>query len=147
MLRPSPVGTLLVEDFHTEAVMSDGGGVTWVDLTVADAPQVRDFYQAVAGWSAAPVDMGEYSDFAMIAPEGTGAVAGICHARGGNADMPPVWMVYFSVPDLDAGLEACRDLGGEVLTPVRKAGGFRYAVVRDPAGAVCAIGQAEAGGE
>ncbi|NNF37436.1 MAG: VOC family protein, partial [Gemmatimonadetes bacterium] len=50
--------------------------------------------------------------------------------------------VYFSVPDLDAALDACRDRGGEALTPVRVAGDYRYAVIRDPAGAVCAIGQA-----
>ena len=120
--------------------MSEGGGVTWVDLTVDDAPGVRDFYEAVAGWTAAPVDMGDYSDFSMLEAGGGNAVAGICHARGMNADIAPVWMVYFSVPDLDAALEACRDRGGTVLTPVRSAGGYRYAMIRDPAGAVCAIG-------
>jgi predicted enzyme related to lactoylglutathione lyase len=120
--------------------MSEGGGVTWVDLTVDDAPAVRDFYEAVAGWTAAPVDMGEYADFNMLGPGGGHPVAGICHARGTNTGIPPVWMVYFTVPDLDAALEACRARGGDVLTPVRSAGGYRYAMIRDPAGAVCAIG-------
>jgi predicted enzyme related to lactoylglutathione lyase len=68
-------------------------------------------------------------------------VAGVCHARAGNADLPPVWMVYLRVPDLDAALEPCVARGGEALRPVRSAGGYRSAVIRDPAGAVCAIGQ------
>ena len=122
--------------------MSDDGGVTWVDLTVADAPGVRDFYAAVAGWRPAPVDMGDYADFNMIDPASGHPVAGICHARGGNADLPPVWMVYFRVADLDGALAACRSRGGTVLAEPRRAGDFRYAVIRDPAGAVCALGQA-----
>jgi predicted enzyme related to lactoylglutathione lyase len=39
-----------------------------MDLTVADAPAVRDFYAAVAGWTPAEVPMGEYSDYCMNAP-------------------------------------------------------------------------------
>ena len=41
------------------------GTIAWWDLTVPDAALVRDFYSAVAGWEAEPVDMGDYSDFAM----------------------------------------------------------------------------------
>ena len=29
-------------------------------------------------------------------------VAGVCHARGANANIPPVWLVYFTVADLAA---------------------------------------------
>lgn len=36
-----------------------------MDLTVADAPAVRDFYAAVAGWTPAEVPMGGYSDYCM----------------------------------------------------------------------------------
>ena len=38
--------------------MSDGklavGAISWVDLTVADAPGVRDFSAAVTGWKPSP---------------------------------------------------------------------------------------------
>ena len=43
--------------------------------------------------------MGDYSDFNMCDATGD-AAAGVCHARGRNAELPPVWMVYFQVPDL-----------------------------------------------
>ena len=59
------------------------GTISWQDLTVADADGVRDFYEAVAGWTPEPLSMGAYSDFVMNAADGT-PVAGICHARAGN---------------------------------------------------------------
>lgn len=115
------------------------GSIAWTDLTVEDAEGVRDFYEAVAGWRSEAVSMGGYSDFNMV-PTGSGeAVAGICHARGGNADLPPQWMLYVVVASVDASARACVDLGGEVLVPPRPMGPGRYSVIRDPAGAVCAL--------
>jgi predicted enzyme related to lactoylglutathione lyase len=116
------------------------GTIGWVDLTVPDAPRVRDFYAAVAGWSPAPVPMGGYDDFAMTAA-GTGEpAAGICHARGVNASLPPQWLIYITVPDVDAGAAKCLELGGTVLVSPKDMGGYgRYCVIKDPAGAVAAL--------
>lgn len=118
----------------------DDGRPVWFDLTVPDAEALRDFYASVVGWRSSPVDMGGYSDFSMLGPD-ENAAAGICHARGGNAGLPPVWLIYFQVPDLDGALASVRDGGGEVLSDPRRAGPGRYAVIRDPAGAVCALYQ------
>ena len=83
--------------------------------------------------------MGAYSDFVMSADHAE--VAGICHARGGNAELPPVWLIYITVEDLDQSLEECQRLGGTVLVAPRSYGGGRYCVIKDPAGAVCALYQ------
>jgi predicted enzyme related to lactoylglutathione lyase len=118
---------------------ADIGRIAWTDLTVDDAETVRDFYAAVAGWTFADVDMGEYADFNMLGGDGT-PVAGICHARGGNAGLPPVWMVYITVHDLDESLSACRARGGTVIGEPRAVGDAgRFAIIRDPAGAVAAL--------
>ncbi len=118
------------------------GSVAWTDLTVSDAEGIRDFYARVVGWVPAPVSMGEYDDFNMTLPGSGEPAAGICHARGMNADLPPVWMVYFMVADMGASLEAVREGGGEILVGPREMGpGSAYAVVRDPAGAVSALYQ------
>ena len=120
--------------------MSTPGTISWADLTVPDATAVRDFYQAVVGWAVSDVEMGGYSDFAMHPEPGGPMVAGICHARGGNADLPPVWLVYITVTDLDASLAAGAAGGGSILGGARSAGpGARYAIIRDPAGAACAL--------
>ncbi len=118
------------------------GTIGWIDLTVPDASRLRDFYTAVTGWSPSDVDMGGYSDFCMLTPDGD-AVAGVCHARGSNAEVPPVWLIYITVIDLDASVARCKESGGEIISGPKNFGGQgRYCVIRDPAGAVCALYQA-----
>lgn len=118
------------------------GTVAWTDLTVPDAEAIRDFYARVVGWVPESVDMGEYSDFNMTVPDTKAPAAGICHARGVNADLPPVWMVYLVVRDLEESLAGVRDGGGVVLAGPKSMGpGSAYAVIRDPAGAVAGLYQ------
>lgn len=116
------------------------GSIGWIDLSVADAAPLRDFYGAVVGWKSSGFDMGGYVDFVMSSPGSGEAVAGICHARGGNATLPPVWLIYIVVADLDQSLAKVRELGGEVISPVREYGAEgRYAFFRDPSGAAAAL--------
>jgi len=119
------------------------GKIGWVDLTVPDAPALRDFYQSVTGWTPSPVEMGGYQDFCMHPADGEPPVAGICHARGQNANLPPVWLVYITVDNLDESLQRCESLGGKRRMPVRDMGGMgRYCVIEDPAGAISALFEA-----
>lgn len=114
------------------------GQIGWIDLTVPDADGLRDFYSGVTGWTPAPVSVGDYQDYCMNAANGQ-SVAGICHARGDNAGLPAGWMVYIVVADLAAALERCEARGGKVLGAPRSAGGGRFCVIQDPAGAVAAL--------
>lgn len=115
------------------------GTVGWFDLTVSDADRVRDFYKTVVGWAASDVPMGSYSDYSMHPPDGA-PVAGVCHARGANANIPPVWLMYITVADLETSIAKVKELGGTVVDGPRAMGG-RMCVIRDPAGAVCALFQ------
>jgi predicted enzyme related to lactoylglutathione lyase len=111
------------------------GTIGWVDLTVDDADAVRDFYRDVVGWSPSGITMGDYQDYVMSDPAGA-PVAGVCHARGGNAGLPAQWLIYITVEDLDRSLARCRELGGEVAGEPRDAGAHgRYCLIKDPAGA------------
>src|SRR5205085_11804546 len=115
------------------------GTITWRDLTVPNAEQVRDFYQAVVGWGAEGCDMGGYEDFNMTVP-GTGeGIAGVCHARGCNEGIPAQWLIYIMVQDVEASARTCVELGGAVVMPVKDLGDGKFCVIRDPAGAVCAL--------
>jgi len=117
------------------------GTIGWIDLTVDDAPALRDFYAAVAGWESTPVPMGGYDDYCLGPGDGGDPVVGVCHRRGGNAAMPSQWLIYIVVADLDASLRACAAGGGALVGEVRSMGEARYAVIRDPAGALCALYQ------
>ena len=112
------------------------GSIGWIDLTVDNAAEVRDFYRQVVGWSSTGLDMGGYEDYCMSPPVGTEPVAGVCHARGGNTGLPVQWLIYIIVENLDESLRRCRDLGGEVVGEPRQMGPTsRYCLVKDPAGA------------
>lgn len=117
------------------------GSVGWFDVTIPNATELRDFYEAVVGWKPQSLSMGEYDDFVMLRPDGE-AAAGVCHARGANAALPPQWLAYVIVADLDASIIACERGGGTVIVPQRKMGDTaRFCVIRDPAGAVIGLYQ------
>ena len=120
------------------------GQVAWIDLTVPNAEAVRDFYRQVTGWTASSVDMGGYADYCMSSASGR-MVAGICHARGVNAELPPVWMVYITVANLDEAMRLCVERGGKIRIPPKNVAGHdRYCVMGDPAGALAALCEAKA---
>lgn len=119
------------------------GSIGWLDLTVADAAAMRDFYQQVVAWSVQDVEMkdggADYADYIMLGGDGEPA-AGVCHARGTNLDLPPVWMIYLPVGDLGESLRHVEEEGGKVLKATRGAdGAFAYAVIQDPVGACLAL--------
>lgn len=125
-----------------DSIPPEVGAIGWTDLTVPDADGLRDFYSSVVGWTHSPVDMGGYADYCMLTPSTGRTVAGVCHARGVNAELPPVWLVYITVEDLDRSIDRCRELGGTILIgPKGMAGNDRYCVIKDPAGAVAALYQ------
>ena len=119
---------------------NESGKIGWIDMTVDDAPAVRDFYKAVVGWETEDVSMGDYSDYVMKPPSGDG-VAGICHARGSNADLPPGWLVYITVADVDKSAAAAVELGGKLVVSPRGLAGGRFCVIEDPAGSCAALYQ------
>jgi predicted enzyme related to lactoylglutathione lyase len=125
----------------TEHQRNPVGTIVGFDLTVPDAEAVRDFYAAVIGWTATPFDMGGYADYFMQPPGSDEPAAGIVHARGQNANLPPYWLAYIAVADLDASIQACESLGGALISgPSAPAGeANRYCVIRDPAGAYLAL--------
>jgi predicted enzyme related to lactoylglutathione lyase len=120
------------------------GSITWIDLTVPNAEEVRDFYSKVVGWKPAPVSMGDYEDFNMIAPQSGNPSAGVCHARGGNADLPSQWLIYITVEDVDKSAQHCVELGGKIISPPKEMSGYgKMCVIQDPAGAVAALFEVE----
>jgi uncharacterized protein len=121
------------------------GEIVWVDLTIPNAEEVRNFYQSVTGWKASDFDMGDYKDYVVQTPGKKQTVAGIVHARGDNADLPPYWLVYIKVESLEASINSARQNGGAVLTQPKSLGEARFCVLKDPAGAVFGIIEGDAG--
>jgi predicted enzyme related to lactoylglutathione lyase len=115
------------------------GTVNWRDLTVPDAELLAEFYRDVAGWEVHPTSMGDYVDYSMMIPGTDEVVAGICHARDHNADLPPQWLIYITVEDAEESARLCVEYGGKLISGPRKAGDGTMCLIEDPAGAVAAL--------
>jgi predicted enzyme related to lactoylglutathione lyase len=116
------------------------GSIGWVDLTVPDATNVRDFYRHVTGATTSDVPMGDYADYCLHPSMGGDPYAGVCHARGTNTNLPAVWLVYFQVANLRDSIAECAARGGSIIRdPVAMGGYGSMAVIRDPAGAIFAL--------
>ena len=121
------------------------GCISWLDLVVPDAAAVRDFYRDVIGWSVQDVEMADggerYADYNLLGGDGN-PVAGVCHARGVNAGLPPIWLINLPVGDLAESLRGVREEGGGIIKESRNAeGDLASAVIKDPVGVTLALAQ------
>ncbi len=127
----------------TDGAAARVGCISWLDLTVSAASATRDFYRQVVGWSVQDAEMedeGErYADYNMIGDDGNPA-AGICHARGVNLGLPPIWMIYLPVGDLAESVRRVQEEGGKIIKTTRgNDGEYASAVVQDLVGAYLAL--------
>ncbi len=118
--------------------MTKNGQFVWLDLTVPNADEVSSFYCTVLGWKRESL-LFEDSDFNIFNGEDKDPIAGVCYARGVNADVPPQWLNYVQVENVYECAERCKASGGEVVNGPRKMGGHDFCVLRDPAGAYIAV--------
>ncbi len=123
------------------------GSINWHDLTVEHPVEIREFYREVIGWNFEEVamqdDETEYSDFLMKSEEGS-PVAGICAQRGNNQGIPPQWIMYISVDDVELSVKNALKLGAKLIKEQKaKDGSVFYAILEDPAGAFFALAKRE----
>lgn len=122
-----------------ETPMPKHGDICWHEINVPNAKQAQDFYQKLFGWTTRPVDMGGFTYH--ILKSGEREFGGIMQMSGPEwQGVPPHWMVYVAVNDVDAAAKKVSDLGGKVCVPptdIPNVG--RFAVVSDPGGATFSL--------
>lgn len=117
-------------------IVNTVGAMCWNELLTRDAEAAKAFYSAVLGWEY-------YGDEHYIHISNQGRNNGGMMEMGENfGEMPPMWMVYFHVADIDAAMKRVEELGGKVVTPKMEAPDTGwFTVIEDPAGAVFYIMQ------
>lgn len=105
-----------------------------MDVSVPDAESLKEFYAELLGLRLEPTDMGGYNDWSLV--DDQGPVGGVCHAKGVNAKVPPMWLPYFSVPNLADAIALATGRGATLLDDRSEAG---FAIIQDPAGACFAL--------
>jgi predicted enzyme related to lactoylglutathione lyase len=110
------------------------GQFIWYELTTPDVDAAKKFYPRFTSWGTQKFD----NDYTMWTTGGK-PFAGIfrlneeMRAKG----VPPNWMPYVETNDVDETARLATSLGGEVIVPAADIPGTgRFAVVRDPQGAV-----------
>jgi predicted enzyme related to lactoylglutathione lyase len=107
------------------------GRFTWHDLVTNDAPAAEAFYTKVVGWGT---QVWEQAAYTMWTANGQ-PIGGLMAEPA--ASVPPHWLAYITVPDVDASVKQVESRGGRILTPAKDIPTVgRWAVVADPDGAV-----------
>lgn len=116
------------------------GTFVWQELMTPDPARAGAFFGALLGWTCREVDMGHMGMY-TIASHGGKDLAGMMKMDGPMWDgIPPHWMAYIAVPDVDAAAAKVAELGGKVcVPPFDIAGVGRVAVINDPTGAVVSL--------
>jgi predicted enzyme related to lactoylglutathione lyase len=114
------------------------GRFVWHELMTRDVPAAKKFYASVIGWKpqAWPLDPAY-----TVCQSDQGPAAGIFAITADfPAEMPAHWMSYVGTRDVDGTAAAAVRAGGSILKgPDVIEGAGRYAVLKDPQGAVFAI--------
>ncbi|MDX1837924.1 VOC family protein [Legionella taurinensis] len=117
------------------------GEFCWNELAVADKEAAQSFYGQLLGWTFTDHDLGEFT-YTMIKnrDQEFGGLWQIPNDR--QKEIPPHWMGYILVDDLEKTLAKAEKLGAQVIMPITQAGEMgRFIILRDPAGANIAFWQ------
>jgi len=123
---------------HGIGVAHVHGTLCWADLSTADPKRASDFYSGLFGWQLI-TDPKDPSGYLHI-KNGEHHIGGIPPAAHRQPGVPPHWMAYFLVDDVDATANKAKEMGAKLhLPPMSMEGVGRMSVIADPQGAVFAI--------
>jgi hypothetical protein len=114
------------------------GTLCWADLSTPDAKRASDFYSGLFGWQIV-TDPKDSSGYLHI-KNGEHFIGGIPPGAYRQPGVPPHWLAYFLVDDVDAVASKAKQMGANLyLAPMTMEGVGRFSVIADPQGAVFAI--------
>lgn len=117
------------------------GEFCWYELATTNVKAAKDFYGSVFGWKFSDHAMGDMT-YTMIKRNDHefGGIWAI--PKGQENHIPPHWMGYILVDDLDESLKNAQKHGAAIVKPADNAGDFgRFAIIQDPTGAHIALWQ------
>jgi predicted enzyme related to lactoylglutathione lyase len=116
------------------------GEIAWVELLTVAREAAGAFFTTLVGWElgAAHTRFGEGEAHALFHG---GRVFGLVRDLPAGSPIPPHWMYYFRVPNLDEALAKTRRLGGFYYEDPGVVDGGRRAIVLDPTGSPIGLWQ------
>ena len=117
------------------------GSLTWNELETRDPETAKAFYPKVFDWGVKSNPMpsgGEYIEWQV---NGNSIAGGQPMGANMPPQVPPHWLVYFSVANTDDTVKRAQELGAKVMSGPHDIPQGRFAVLTDPQGAAFAIMQ------
>lgn len=112
------------------------GAFTWNELATRDVDKAKAFYGELLGWR---FESGNQPGYAFIY-NGDRMNGGIIEMDAVWGDLPPHWMAYFAVKDIEESVKKVQELGGRISVEITDIPGTgRFAVINDPQGAALTI--------
>ena len=127
-------------------VMNEPGTLCWAELDTTDMKSAESYYTALFGWGAKrggeAANQTAYTEW----QQGGRSIGGMMTIPKEWGPVPPNWLVYFASSDVDATVKKAGELGGAAIVPPTDIPDMgRFAVLRDPQGAVFAVFRPAAG--
>lgn len=121
--------------------MGKHGDFCWNELMTPDVEKAKAFYKALFNWEYQEIssDGEKYTMLKTAGGEGGGIMQTPADKQG---QIPPHWMSYINVDNLDESLAKATSLGASVKIPATAVKDFgRFAIIIDPTGAHIAMWQ------
>jgi predicted enzyme related to lactoylglutathione lyase len=111
------------------------GALCWNELSSPDVDASLAFYGGLFGWTPQPFEGSPTRyEVVMNGDRGNGGIREI-----GETPVPPNWLPYFGIDDIERGRAKASELGGTNMGEAMNIGIAKIGVIQDPQGAVFAI--------
>jgi uncharacterized protein len=131
---------------HTGAgVVNEHGAMAWQEITTTDAASAKAFYGQVFALRDQPLPDGSNVEYYTLHHHNDttdqNMLAGVMQMDAQWEGIPPHWMPYFAVDNIESSCAVVNEQGGKVVVSPFDTPYGRIAVINDPAGAAFSIMQ------
>lgn len=111
-------------------IVNTVGAMCWNELYTNDVDKAKQFYGELFGWTFETDETG----YTTIMNNGR-ANGGIFKITPEMGSMPPFWLPYFTVANIEQSLDTVKQHGGGTDMDIKEIGVGKIVMVADPAGA------------
>lgn len=119
------------------------GSFCWLELATSDRVGAKTFYTNLFGWTAQDNPMGPEMVYTIFR-KGSDDTGGVYQLMKDQLDahVPPHWLLYVRVDNVDVPAAKAVELGGHQIVPPTDIPNIgRFAVIQDPTGAMFSMFQ------
>jgi len=115
------------------------GIISWNELASRDIAGSSKFYGELFGWTFQEMDLDGVAYSIILS--GERSVGGMLAMPPEAESMPVMWMNYVTVENLETAVARARELGAQICKDITALKFGRFAIARDPQGAVFGLWQ------